>query len=283
MRPAEFDLQRPQTMTAALDCLAGADADSAIIAGGQSLLKQMRERSRQPRTLIDISALNELDYVRTTASGLEIGALTTLATLASTPSVASGCSALACAARSVGDVQIRARGTIGGNVLSGWTGDLGVVLSALRATAALQSTRERRVIEVDELLANGCRADELITAFTLPATRASAFEKLSRRSADPVIVSAAACVEQHRNGLRIGLAVGGVYSHPLRLPELEALLEGGERDACCLARAIAQAVASLQAPSTPHASAAYRLRVLPVIALRVLGETFAIANLGGIA
>lgn len=280
MRPAEFDFERPRTVAEVCARLARGGADCAVLAGGQSLLKQLRERIRAPRALIDISALRELAYVRGSASeGIDIGALTTLATLATDATIARHCPALAAGAARVGDVQIRARGTLGGNLLSGWSSNLGVVLAALGASATLVSSTHTRAVDAEELVRAGCASDELVVGFRLPRTPASAFEKLARRSANPVIASAAVGIRERR----FGLAVGGVHDHPLRLPAVEALLDGGERRRPRLADAIGQAVSRLDAPTTPHASAAYRRRVLPVIALRALERALAGAGIEGLA
>lgn len=267
MRPARFHIERPSTLAQALEVLAALPSGSAVLAGGQALVKQLRERSIAPAALLDISRVSELAFIRRTDSSLEIGALTTLADLIASASPGVPCVALTEAASKVGDAQIRARATVGGNLLAGGTSDLAVVLLACAAQATLVARTGTRNVTLAELAATACRSDELLhhVNFTLP--RASAFEKLARRSADPAIVSAAACV--HLDG-RIVIAAGGVHAHAVTLPAVSDLLSAGERRRAQLSHALSAAIAPLNAPTTAHASAAYRRRVLPTIALRAL-------------
>lgn len=272
MRPARFRIERPPTLAQALEVLAAMPAGVAVLAGGQALIKQLRERSIAPAALLDISRIAELAFVRCTGTTVEIGALTTLADLIANDLPGRPCAALTQAAAKVGDLQIRSRATVGGNLLSGATSDLAVALIACEAEAMLIASSGTRKATTAELAATACRRDELLhhVRFTLP--RASAFEKLSRRSADPAIVSVAACV--HADG-RIVIAAGGVHAHAVLLPTLSDLLASGERRRAELMRALTAAIAALDAPATPHASAAYRRRVLPTIALRALSAALA--------
>lgn len=286
MRPADFHLERPRNLADALDCLQSAAGDTCVLAGGQSVLKQLRDRVIAPRRIVDISGLRELDYVKDTDTILELGALTSLAMIASAPLIAARCMALAEAAARVGDVQIRTRATLGGNLRSGWSSDLGVVVAAARAGVELCSRRGGRSIAGDELLAGGpnsCASDELIRAVSFPVCSGSAFEKLARRSADPALASAAAFVWRDVDRVEIGLAVGGVHFHPLRLAAVEAVVAKHGLDASRIDAALAVAASEVVPVDTPHAGAAYRRRVLPVIARRALATALRRAQLGDLS
>ena len=282
MRPIEFRIERPVTLTAALAALAIVGDPACVLAGGQSLLKQLRDRVIAPPRIVDISGLADLAYIKRPAAGLEIGALTTLAMIASDPLVAAHCPALATAARRVGDVQIRGRATVGGNLLSGWSGDLGVVLAAVRATVELASQRGLRTLAIDELLSGSVEihGDELIRALVIPDTLASAFDKLSRRAADPVLVSVAIAVWRTHEQLEIGCAAGGVHQHPVRLVAVEQAIANHGLKRTTFDAALIADLKPLQAPDTPHAGSAYRLRVLPVMVMRVLTLALAGKNFG---
>ncbi len=280
MRPAQFDLIRPATLGAALTA-AGDDA-TMLLAGGQSLLKQLRERSVTPARLIDLSALGDLAYARRTPGGLELGAMLTLDRLASDTDIGAHSPALAAAAQAVGDPQVRCRATLGGNLMSGWSGDLGVALAALGAEAVVQSTSGTRNLDVAALLGEGLARGEIIHGVRIPPTRASAFIKLSRRSADPALVSAAAVISETRGGARFALAVGGAHAHVVRLPHCETLLAAGNRSRAELSTALTRDTAGLTPPDTPHGSADYRLRVLPVITLRSIERVLETADAGAL-
>lgn len=280
MRPAEFRIQCPRNLAEAIRLLHQAEPGTAVLAGGQALLKQLRERTIAPTVLLDISRLAELAYIERRTDSLEIGALTTLAVITASKEVAADCPALMEAARRVGDVQIRTRATLGGNILSGWASDLAVVMTALDARVELYSSAGSRSMSAGDLIVGGCPADELLRVVSVPAMPASAFEKLSRRSADPVIASAAATVSVADGAHRHGLAVGGVHRHAARLPTVEALLDSGERDSCAITAAVDAALAGFAPPDTPHASAVFRRRVAPVMALRAITRARVIAGLG---
>jgi aerobic carbon-monoxide dehydrogenase medium subunit len=283
MRPAVFDIQHPTSLGAALNTLDAWGSAAMLLAGGQSLLKQLRERALTPQLVIDISRLHVLEYIRDGTHGLELGALLTLATLSREPRVAQACAALAEAASRVGDVQIRHRATLGGNLLAGWSGDLGVVLTALRAPVHVCDSTGTRSLSADEIVAGGIGVGEIIEGVTVPPHRASAFEKLSRRSADPALVSAAACVWVSDAAPRLGLAVGGAYAYAVRLASIEELYADGARRRSDFQAALESAASALTPPTTPHASAAYRIRVMPAIALRALDRALVAAGLERLA
>jgi CO/xanthine dehydrogenase FAD-binding subunit len=270
MRPANFELIRPGSLGDALIHLAADRESTRLMAGGQSLLKDLRERRAAPNRIIDLSLLDELRFVSRSKDRIEIGALTTLDALANDPLLASAMPALVAAACCVGDRQIRSRATIGGNLVSGWSSDLGVVACAGRAEVILTSTNGERRLAASLLVAEGCAPDELIRAIVFPHAHHSAFEKLSRRNADPSLASAAAFVWHQRAAPEYGLAVGGAHSHPLRLAAVEEVINRNGINSDAVRAALEAAATELSPPDTPHGSGAYRLRVLPIVALRAL-------------
>ena len=93
--------------------------EGKIIAGGHSLLPIMKFRVTEPGKLIDISRIPDLKGVRVEGNRIIIGAMTTHHELANNPIVKEKIPVLAEAARQIGDIQIRNRGTIGGNIAHG--------------------------------------------------------------------------------------------------------------------------------------------------------------------
>ncbi len=265
MRPAEFELLRPRGRAELDAILARPDADTYWLAGGQALLKDMRQRLLAPKRLVDISGLAELDYIRAQGDVLEIGAVTRLATLATDATVRRHCPALAAAAAAVGDVQIRNRATVGGNLCTGGGADVAVALLAAGAEIVVAGAGQQHRRQLADFLAGETAGNrgELIVAIRVPAAPARGFVKFSRRAADPGIVSAAATL-----GARPGLAFGGVHGHVVA-PPADALpaLEPGS---AALRTALEAFAGELDPPDTPHASAAYRRRILAVIADRAV-------------
>lgn len=87
-----------------------------LIAGGTDLLSELKEYIETPKTLINLKTLPDMDGISSDASGIKIGALTTVADIAMHPSIQQHYTVLAQAAASVATPQIRNVGTIGGNL-----------------------------------------------------------------------------------------------------------------------------------------------------------------------
>ena len=87
-----------------------------LIAGGTDLLSELKEYIETPKTLVNLKTLPDMDGISSDASGIKIGALTTVADIAMHPSIQQHYTVLAQAAASVATPQIRNIGTIGGNL-----------------------------------------------------------------------------------------------------------------------------------------------------------------------
>jgi xanthine dehydrogenase YagS FAD-binding subunit len=86
------------------------------MAGGYDSLDWLKNRSKGPRAVIDLERLDELRGIREIAGGVEIGALTTLTEVETSPLIRERFGLLADAARHVASPQIRNAGTLGGNL-----------------------------------------------------------------------------------------------------------------------------------------------------------------------
>ncbi len=111
----EFRILRPRTLEEALELLERHGGDVQIVAGGTDLVPSLRQRLFSPRFLLDAKALRELNYIRN-GSGLEIGALATVAAVASSPEVRKSFPVLAQAAHTIASPVLRTMGTVGGNL-----------------------------------------------------------------------------------------------------------------------------------------------------------------------
>jgi xanthine dehydrogenase YagS FAD-binding subunit len=116
MMPA-FELYQPDTLEGAVDLLRRFGADGWALAGGNDSLDWFKDRVKRPRYVVDLSGIEALRGIRETDDGgLEIGALTTLAEVETSPLIRERYAVLASAARVVASPQIRNTGTLGGNV-----------------------------------------------------------------------------------------------------------------------------------------------------------------------
>ena len=280
MRPADVEFVRANSVDEALAAvLLGA---GTILAGGQGLLRDMRQRLLQPRRLIDISRIGDLAHIQADKEAVVIGATVTLANLSQHKGVRTHCYALTKAASLIGDVQVRARATAVGNVCgawlpAGWSVDIGVVLAASRGQVIVRGPSGERLADASDFLSMPnlpLQAGEMITALRFPSNNGSAYVRLSRRYADAGIGSAAVCVKKIGGRIEVGIAFGQVHEHVVRAPEIEALVETNGVEAPQIDRALEAFAASLNPPDTAHAGHEYRRQIVPVVAKRALREAF---------
>jgi xanthine dehydrogenase YagS FAD-binding subunit len=111
-----FELLQPSTMAEAESALRQHAPDAWVLAGGLDSFDWLKDRIKKPRTVIDLSGIDELKGIRATSDGVEIGAMTTLTEIAQHPVIKQKYGVLAEAAGLVASPQIRNQGTIGGNV-----------------------------------------------------------------------------------------------------------------------------------------------------------------------
>jgi xanthine dehydrogenase YagS FAD-binding subunit len=111
-----FDLLQPTSIADAQKLLQQHGADAWVIAGGLDSFDWLKDRIKRPKVVVDLSGIEELKGVHTTADGIEIGAMTTLAEVVKNPVIRERYSLLAEGAESAASPQIRNQGTIGGNV-----------------------------------------------------------------------------------------------------------------------------------------------------------------------
>ena len=264
----EVEYARPQTVEEAVGLLAANDGARAL-AGGQTLINVMKARAASPDVLVDLQDLEELRGIRDTGNGaLEIGAMTTYAELLA-DDAAGARSILGEVAGSIADVQVRNRGTIGGNVCSSDpTNHLPPLLVALGATFTVAGKDgEREVAAPDFFLGvymTAAGPGELLTRITLPPGGQDGFAAVTIGMDGTAIVSAAASLN---GGARI--ALGCVDATPVRATQMEQRI--GEDYSVDTVRAAAQGLgATLDPPSDVHASADYRRHLAEVLAVRAV-------------
>jgi len=144
MKPAAFDMVRPETLAEALAFLGDRAEDAKVIAGGQSLVPVMNFRLAAPRFLIDLNRIKALAGIRLDGDMLRIGAMTRQSALMENPLIAHA-PLLALALPHIGHVQTRSRGTIGGSLAhADPSAELPLIMVTLDATLTIESRRGGR-------------------------------------------------------------------------------------------------------------------------------------------
>jgi carbon-monoxide dehydrogenase medium subunit len=252
----EVEYVKPSSVAEALTALAANDGARAL-AGGQTLINVMKARAASPDVLVDLNGLDDLKGIELGADGtLSIGPMTTYTELIASaeararPILGEVCSGIA-------DVQVRNRGTIGGNLCSNDpTNHLPPLMAAIGAELTITgSTGERTVPAADFFLGvymTAVHQNELLTRITIPAGKRDGFAAVTLGVDGTCIANAAASMN---GSLRI--ALGCVDAVPV-------MLEAESPDDV---RAAVRA-AKLDPPSDVHASSAYRAHLAEVLAER---------------
>ncbi len=281
MIPAAFDYHRPTSLDDALALLAEHGGSAKVLAGGHSLLPLMKLRLAQPERLIDIGRIAELRGVRQTDDGgLEMGALTTYAdVLASNPvDVSREC------IESIGDVQVRNRGTVGGALAhADPASDSAALALALDYSVVLRSRRGERVVPLDGFFTGPFETimepDEILVAGRrgpLPSGVGTAWVNIEQPASGYSMVGVAA-VLGHAHGVlgsqtidHVRVAITGVGPTPYRAKAVEEVLAGTTCSHDQIAAAAAHATDGVEVNSDIHADREYRAAMAVVLVRRAL-------------
>lgn len=264
MIPVGFGYARPDSVDGALALLAEHGEEAVILAGGHSLLPVMKLRLAAPELVIDIGRLGELDYVRIDGDELAIGAGTRHSTLERSETVHAEAPLLGAVARTVGDPQIRHRGTLGGSLAhADPASDLPAAVLACNGAVVLRSPRGERTVPLTGFYTGVFSSvkdpDEIIVEVRVPRSGAGwAYEKFTRRANDWAIVAVAVV-----DG-RVGLVNMGPT--PLRASATEAALADG----ASIADAAALADQATEPPADLAATREYRRHLARLLTRRAL-------------
>ncbi|MGH2479774.1 MAG: FAD binding domain-containing protein, partial [Ktedonobacteraceae bacterium] len=142
---------QPDNLDDALRLLQRYGERARLIAGGTDVLVELQRGVKPTGTLIDLSAVRELKYVRHAGSYLALGALATHNDVVASPACVQHALPLAQACWEVGAPQIRNRATIAGNLVTASpANDTIPPLLALGAEIELLSLRGTRVVPLHE-------------------------------------------------------------------------------------------------------------------------------------
>ena len=286
MIPASFDYSAPDTLSEALRLLAG-DPESKVLAGGQSLIPILKFRLAVPSQVIDLAGIADLHFLAEDNGNIRIGAMTTHHQIESSDLLKQKCPLLPQAAASIGDVQVRNRGTIGGSVAhADPAADYPAVLQALDAKVKVAGANGERVIAIDDFIVDGLTTalepGEIITEIEVPVEQSgvgTSYQTIEQPASGYAVVAAAARIgvsADHISFARVALT--GVGSKAYRAKSVESALEGQPTNADSIAAAARSAAQGVDALSDLHASAEYRTHLASVFARRVIA-----AAAGGLA
>jgi len=254
----EVEYAKPASVADALGLLA-ADDGARALAGGQTLINVMKARAASPDMLVDLNGLDELKGIELAGDGtLTIGAMTTYTELIESAE-AKARPILGEVAATIADVQVRNRGTVGGNVCANDpTNHLPPLMTAIGARFTIAGGGGEREVSAEEFFVGvymtAVGLGELLTRITIPAGKHDGFAAVTLGVDGTCICNAAASVN---GGVRV--ALGCVDAVPV-------LLQPASADEDAVREAVR--AANIDPPSDVHASAEYRTHLAEVLAVR---------------
>lgn len=235
MYPATFDYRRASSVDEALTELSSRSGeDVRVLAGGHGLLPAMKADELAPDVLVDIGDCDGLRSIEVTddGEGVDVGALTTHADLVSSDVLADRLPVLAETAAAVGDVQVRNRGTLGGNLVEADPGaDLPAVLVATDATVRVRGLDGRSEVPAVDFFEGGGETaladDELVTGVVVEDAGRGAYVRKTHPARGFAMVGVAAVLDVADGAVEyVRVGAVGATDRPVRLPAVEDALEG---------------------------------------------------------
>jgi len=280
MIPAPFDYKAPATLEEAVSLLAGDPDGAKVLAGGHSLIPAMKLRLAQPQLLVDIARIKSLSYIREEGNQILIGATTTHYQLESSELLKQRCPLLPLCAASIGDVQVRNKGTIGGSIAhSDPAGDWPAAVLALDADLVLVGPGGERTVKAADffidLLTTDLQPGEILREIRIakPSGRfGQAYQKVPHPASGFAVVGIAVHLAFNDDGscksARIG--VTGVGAKAYRAQGVEAGLNGKNLDEQIITDAAKHVCDGVDPNSDLYASGDYRCHLAQVHTRRAL-------------
>jgi carbon-monoxide dehydrogenase medium subunit len=260
-----FEYLRPTSVAEAIRAFRAVD-DGRFLAGGMTLIPTMKQRLASPTHLIDLCGIEGLDAIRVEGTDLVVGAMARHDAVANSTESRSAIPALANLAASIGDPQVRNRGTLGGSIANNDpAADYCAGVLGLGATIIT----DRRRIAADRffpaMFETALEPDELVVAVSFPIPFRAGYAKLRQTASGYALVGV--MVAHTPAGARV--AVTGAGPNVFRHIEMEAALE---RDFS--PRAVDGVETRSEGLNTDmHGSAAYRAHLVDVLTKRAISAS----------
>ena len=276
--PVDFQYHQPETVGEAVKLLE-AHPDAKPIAGGTDLVPKMKQRLLEPRHLVNLKRIRELQGVEDRGGEVHIGAATKLRAVERSETVQRRLPLLYSCVRSIGSVQIRNMGTLGGNVCNASPaadGALGLV--ALDATVQVAGPGGTRTVKAGDFFAGPGKTvlgrGELVTGFTVPVPGpdvGTCFISVGRTALDISTISIAVALRMKGGAVQEArVALGSVAPTPLRLPEVENWLKGRELDEATVREAAGMVSGGIKPITDIRGTAEYRREAARGMAMEAL-------------
>lgn len=277
----QFEYLAPTTLEEACKRLAELGSGAKVMAGATDLIPPMKDKVIKPEYLIDLKKIPGLNYLEYDEDeGLKIGALTTLREIEKSPLVREKNPAVAHAASVVASNQIRAKGTMVGNICNASPScDTAPILLANGAKILVQGPDAKREIAIDDFFLGvkktALQPGEIVTGIVVPPLKEGekdAYIKHAVRKAMDLAIIGVACKIKVEDGIckEARIALGAVATTPIRAPKAEEILIGKELTDDVIAEASVAAMESCNPISDIRASKEYRKDMIRVFTKRAI-------------
>lgn len=289
MIPAPFNYHRPDTIDEIVALLGEHGEAALMLAGGHSLIPMMKLRLAQPDHLIDLKGVEALRGIAEAGGALQIGAMTTQAEIIASARLAEACPILREAAELIADPQVRACGTLGGNVANGDPGnDMPAVMMCIDASYLLHGPDGERSVSARDFykgtFETALAGGEVLSAIRIPIpprAQGQAYAKLKRKVGD--YATAAAAVALTLDGdtcSAAAIALTNVAPTPLFAEAAAQTLVGTAVDATAIEQAVERAVEITDPVADTRGPVAYRKHAAGVMTRRAIETALARAKGG---
>jgi CO/xanthine dehydrogenase FAD-binding subunit len=282
-RLPRFDYIVPKTLDEVLKALNEHKGSAKLLAGGTDLIPQLKRREVEaPEYIVDLKGIPGLDTVSYDATGLKIGPLATINSIAQSPVVQEHYPLLIQAALGMASPQVRNRGTFAGNICNAVpSADSAPSLLALGAIVKIKSFSGERTIPIEQFFTGPRKtvleANEILVEIFVPKPLLDSrgvYLKLSPRHSMDLAIVGVAAVGTRENGMckDIKIALGAVAPTPIRAPEAEAILQGKKITPELLDEAAHNAITQCSPIDDHRASQEYRCDMVYVLTKRALNQ-----------
>jgi carbon-monoxide dehydrogenase medium subunit len=289
MKPAPFDYYAPASVAEALKTLNDLGYSGKVLAGGQSLIPAMNFRMAQPQSLVDVSNLKELDYIRLDPDGsVKVGAVTKDTVVENHPLIKERASLICEAMPHIAHPAIRNRGTFGGAMAhADPAGQLPCVSLALGMRFLIKKVGGERWVGAEEFyqgpFTTVIDVNELLVEVAIPAPlphSGTCYRQVSRQQGSQVQVGVAVHVSVE-NGIckTAKIAVLGVAETTMLAKEAAKQLIGKPvSEETIKAAGTVVSTREIDPGTDIHATREYREHVTAVLTQRALTEAFSRAR-----
>ena len=276
MIPTSFEYKKAGSVADAIGMLGD---DGQILGGGQSLIPALKLRLNSPGALVDISKIEAIQGISDNDKSITIGGGATHASIANDSALDSHAPMMGQAAREIGDIQVRNRGTIGGSMAhADPAADWPAVLLASDANVMIQNKDGKRTVDIDQFFTGfyetALKEGEVITGISIPKSgfnKNSAYTKFKQPASRFAIVGCAVAIDIDGGVVKEArVALTGVSESAYRATAVEKALVGQAFTAETIEAAVGDVIEGRDVMSDHYASEKYRTHLAGVYVKRAL-------------